>query len=443
MRPLCIKCLHNCHISLTATLITRALQQTTYTLILTVTVLALPSTGTILTIKPSSNTPCLNNLCLTLSEYAQNQPQYFSSSNITLQFLPGNHTLASNLIIANIQHLDILGDTTSLTSSRIKCSDSNVGFEFRNISKVRVRDMTFTYCGISRSIYQIYRSSTGTRLQSGIVEQYYALLFLSVQHVEIGECVFNHNFGTALGIVNSSATLSGNNMFSSNCRCSNVQKCHQGCFGGGIYVETSDVNFDGNTTFDGNPGGGMYAQFNNFVSFSGSTTFKGNIAVNGGGIHALYNSNVSFSGSTTFKGNIAMNGGGVFASHNSHVKFSGTGTISDNVATNGGGIYLEGSSIEVSGNITVRNNRAYLGGGIYLARFHDRIFMRSNKRFSHFSGTSTISDNTAERGGGIFSVRNNININGRTIVRNNTALQHGGGIILIGSNIDISGNITV
>ena len=266
MQPLCIKCLHNCHISLTATLITRALQQTMFTLILTVMVLALPSNGTILTIKPSSNTPCLNNLCLTLSEYAQYKPQHFSNSNITLQFLPGNHTLASNLIIANIQRLDILGDATSLTPSRIKCSDSNVGFEFRNISEVRVRDMTFTYCGISRSIYQLYRLSTGTRLQSSIVKQYYALLFQSVRHVEIGECAFNHNFGTALGIVNSSATLSGNNMFSSNCKCFNFRRCSSVCFVGGMYVVASDAKFNGNTTFDRNLGGGLHALYNSNVT---------------------------------------------------------------------------------------------------------------------------------------------------------------------------------
>ena len=118
-----------------------------------------------------------------------------------------------------------------------------------------------------------------------MVQQYYAVLFESVQHVEIGECAFNHNFGTALGIFNSSATLSGNNMFSSNCRCSNVQKCYQGCIGGGIYVEKSNAKVNGNTTFDGNLGGGIYAQFNNFVSFSGSTTFKANIAENGGDMH--------------------------------------------------------------------------------------------------------------------------------------------------------------
>ena len=426
--------LHNCPISLTARLNTMVPQQTIYILVLTVTVLALPSTGTILTIKPRSNTPCPNNLCFTLSEYAQHNPRYFSSSNITLQFLSGNHILASNLIIANIQHLDILGDATSLTSTRIKCTGSNVGFAVRNISEVRVHDITFTDCGISRHIYILHPpSSTATRLQTRInnVQQYYAVLVQSVQHVEVSECVFNHNYGTALAIFNSSVTLSGNNTFSSNCQCSLSPRCFAVCFGGGVYVVASDAKFSGNTTFDRNVGGGL---------------------------HAFHNSNVSFSGSTTFRGNVAVNGGGIHASHNCHVRFSGTGTISENRATNGGGIYLEGSTIDCSGKITIKNNKAKQhGGGIFLTRsgnFRWLIMMignynyggefgQSNIRSSHFSGTSTISDNTAERGGGIMSINSNIDMSGNITVRNNTALLHGGGILSHYNTIDISGNITV
>ena len=121
--------------------------QSMFTLVLTVMVLVLPSTGTILTVKPNTTTPCDDEPCFTLSEYVCNRSKYFNTSNIMLQFLPGNHSLDSNLTIADIQHLNILGDDTSLTPSRVECTDSNVGFEFRNISEVRVHDMTFTSCG--------------------------------------------------------------------------------------------------------------------------------------------------------------------------------------------------------------------------------------------------------------------------------------------------------
>ena len=120
------------------------------TLVLMVTLVVGPSSGTMLTVTPSStNMTCLNkSTCLTLSEYAKNHLEYFSHSNITLQFLPGNHTLDVDLTITSIQtqYLEILGNTTSPTPSTVICS-RKVGFAFRDISDVRVTDMAFISCG--------------------------------------------------------------------------------------------------------------------------------------------------------------------------------------------------------------------------------------------------------------------------------------------------------
>ena len=142
----------NFDISQPATLITMASHQGMLTLVLMVTLVVGPSSGTMLTVTPSStNVTCpTENTCLTLSEYAQNHLEYFNHSNITLQFLPGNHTLDVNLTITSIQtqYLEILGNTTSPTPSTITCTDSHkVGFEFRDILEVTVSDMTFISCG--------------------------------------------------------------------------------------------------------------------------------------------------------------------------------------------------------------------------------------------------------------------------------------------------------
>ena len=292
--------------------------QSMLTLVLTFTVLALPSNGTILTVQPNSTTPCDIEPCFTLSEYVQNGSKYFNASNITLQFLPGNHTLDSSLIIADIQHLKILGNCSSPTPSRVECIGYNVGFEFRNISEVRVRDMTFTLCGK-------YHVSIDAHNIADYVAPTYAVRFQSVQHIKVIDCVFHDNHDTALGIFNSRASFSGNNTFSSNCRgCSISDGCpfNSGCHGGGVYVEESDANFSGIATFDRNSGsfgGGIYARHNSDVSFSGSISFKENSAVFGGGIYAEDNSDVSFSGSTSFKKNSAIyhrgNGGGIYRTH--------------------------------------------------------------------------------------------------------------------------------
>ena len=169
------------------------------TLVLTVTLVVGPSSGTMLTVTPSStNVTCPTEYtCLTLSEYAQYHSEYFNRSNITLQFLPGNHTLDVNLTITSIQtqYLKISGNTTSPTPSTVTCSH-NGGFMFRGISEVRVSNMMFISCG-SRYLehHQIYASIYAMFI--------YTIQFTSVQFIEVINCVFRDSFGTAVGVVNS------------------------------------------------------------------------------------------------------------------------------------------------------------------------------------------------------------------------------------------------
>ena len=91
---------------------TIAPHQDMLTFIVTAVLLALPSltSGEILHVRPmSANTLCPTHPCQTLSEYAQDDGEYFKNSKITLQFLKGIHTLIVNLDITDIQQLEILG----------------------------------------------------------------------------------------------------------------------------------------------------------------------------------------------------------------------------------------------------------------------------------------------------------------------------------------------
>ena len=86
------------------------------------------------------------------------------------------------------------------------------------------------------------------------------------------------------------------NRFLNNCRlCSNWCSCIlHGCYGGGVYVQRSNLNIRGSSSFIGNSasvsGGGLYEQVSSNVYISGNTTFSGNSAsVSGGGVsvHAM------------------------------------------------------------------------------------------------------------------------------------------------------------
>ena len=218
---------------------TMASHQGLFMLALTMVLLALPSlsSGVTLHVRPTStNTSCLTYPCHTLSEYAQDPGQYFNDSNLTLQFLPGTHTLNVNLAITNIHQMEIHG---AVVPTRVVCG-SCVGFAFSDIDKVRIDGLVFVSCARS-GIVQVSGTSTSTT--------YYGLHFQSVQTAEIIDCIFQDSYGSALGVVDSHVVLRGSN-FLNNCRlCSNIRCGYQStiCYGGGVFVQRSNLTISGNT----------------------------------------------------------------------------------------------------------------------------------------------------------------------------------------------------
>ena len=201
------------------------------TLALTMVILALPSLicGEILHVRPTStNTSCPTYPCgHILSEYAQHHARYFNYSNLTLQFLPGNHTLDVNLTIRNIRQLELLGNTGAVVQTRVVCSPS-VGLTFIDISEMRIDGLAFVSCARPHRVMNSY------------IRKYYGLYLQSVQTAEINDCTFQDSYVSALEVVNSHVVLRGNNKFMSNCRvCLNrwwaphmIPKCN----GGGVYA---------------------------------------------------------------------------------------------------------------------------------------------------------------------------------------------------------------
>ena len=230
------------------------------TLALTVVLLALPSLthGVTLHVRPTpTNTSCPTHTCYTLSEYAQDPGQYFKDSNLTLQFLPGTHTLNVNIAITNIHQLEITNAARAPT--KVVCN-SNVGFTLRDISVVSIGGLAFVGCAKS-GIVQPYQSHRR-------YPTYYGLHFQSVHMAEVIDCTFQDSYGSALGVVDSHVVLRGSR-FLNNCRlCSNVS-CdvwnYPGprCFGGGVCVQRSNLSVIGSSRFSGNSasyygGGGVH-----------------------------------------------------------------------------------------------------------------------------------------------------------------------------------------
>ena len=463
-----------CHFfSLTAFLPAMSSYQGVITLALTVVLLALPSLtfGVTLHVR-STDTSCPTHPCHTLSEYAQDLGQYANGSNLTLQFLPGNHTLNVNLTITNMYQLEIFG---SVVPTQIVCS-SNVGLTFRNISEMKIDSLAFVSCDISYTI----------RIGDNYYEPsilHFGLFLQSIQKTEISDCTFQDNYGGALWIVDSHVVLSGNNSFLRNCRmCSNgwCSPYPHNCFGGGVLAQRSNVSFTGSNSFIGNSaegGGGVYAWTNSNVDFSGNTTFIGNSAFDGGGVYAQDHSNVDISGNTTFIDNsVWWCGGGIYARNISNIDISGNTIFSGNSAKllSGGGVCAQtSSSVYISGNIIFRGNSAIYRGGVVYA-WQSNVSIRGNSTFignsAGISGgvvylgsyssmkigrNSTFRGNSATNGGCIhveFTYRNvERNVIFRTILSlegsvsfvNCSATNDGGAIYATGAPLNFGGNNSV
>ena len=89
---------------------------------------------------------------LTLSQFVNNLSSYLRvTSDTTLIFLPGNHSLESELLVENVLSFSMYGWHGSSSKATITCHHS-ARFEFRNVSTVTVSGLEFVGCSENRVI---------------------------------------------------------------------------------------------------------------------------------------------------------------------------------------------------------------------------------------------------------------------------------------------------
>ncbi len=110
--------------------------------------LPLASTQTTYYIKPTAESPCHHDNCLTLSEYASETNRYLNSDNLTLVLLPGEHTLNDSIVfLADLGSLKLLGITSLHHNvSTLQCIGDS-GMILANISIVEIVELHFINCG--------------------------------------------------------------------------------------------------------------------------------------------------------------------------------------------------------------------------------------------------------------------------------------------------------
>ena len=159
-------------------------------------------------VKPTPDTTCPTEPCLTLSEYAQ-QPHQYLTSNTILLLLPGVHVLSVNFTVENVNSFEICVQLFSHIhnhpKSGVACKGL-LGFTFRNVSTMVLEGLTFNSCG------------KGVAGYGPVPDQLtvYGMSIFSGEDIIIVNCSFEDSVGTAIGVFNSNLHLHGNS-FTNNC----------------------------------------------------------------------------------------------------------------------------------------------------------------------------------------------------------------------------------
>ena len=389
-----------------------------------------------------SSCPHTSTHCATLSEYAQEAEMYFTS-NTTIVFLPGDHTLDVRITVANVTRLTMHGESSSGSKPTV-VRNGSVGFSFMNVADFSVYSLAFT--SFKNPYYFI---SFGSHPASN-----FALGLQSTQNAKLVNCSFHDNLGTALTVHNTSVILAENEFIHNQCRCQLFSKLQK--FGCGITAFNSNLTFMGNTSFHKNSAVGflscwcagvIWASVSS-LNFTGTSNFIDNLAYspNSGVISATKHTSLHFTGMSNFNNNsgcamytssnvvITFKGtsnfinnsaqfedGVIHAETNISIRFTGITDFTHNSAVSGGAIYAtDNILLTFNGTTNFFNNTATFGGGAINAKVHISL---------SFIGTSSFTHNLAEFGGAINIAENVVlTFNKTSKFFNNSAKQYGGAI---------------
>ena len=389
---------------------------------------------------PTPNGPCpQNSSCLTLSQFAANSSSSYNDTDISLLFLPGNHTLGRELLLAQVNNFlmtkDGLDNETVLNF--VECSTHYGRFRISDTTSVSVKDLHFISCG-SNSVSQVkWLTITGTTFQD--VQNRNTVLELNeVSNATIVETCFHSNslnypninqivtnVSEGLNYVYFHQRSPSGALYTTFCNVS-IVSCrfiHNRADIGGALVAHNSSLYLARSTYNNNT-----ANLGGVMVTSGSTidmdnnSFINNAAAQSGGVMVTYDDTFNIS-STTFNNNSADYAGGVMLISGISSFDIKKSMFTNNSAGSSGVMFTSGNSSFNISNSTLNNNSAVLGGVIF----------GINGTFNVDNGNFNLNA-VSNQGAGII-----ITILCSTYITNSTFDQNIGSLYIISSKLTFSG----
>ena len=392
---------------------------------------------------PDNNTSCPMPPCLTLEAYAINSTHNFNSTNFTLVFLSGIHSLETEIKLTNTSQLTLKG--SEAMTSTIHLSFGH--FTFIEADGLTIHSLAFRFSlrGEGNETAISFISCENVTLMNvsfdGGANTTIRALTSNDSTLEIKESEFlgieSLNGGAILGI-NSTIIFNGNNTFKLN---------HAKWNGGAIYLSSSDATFHDNTTFIDNTagyqGGAIFAEEDSLITLNSSCNFEYNFVVSvyiedvrlisgdGGGAIALVGSHMLINSATSFFNNIAPAGGAILAIQSTIVTAERTNFTQNSAFWDGAKAHNATDTEVTTLNNTTESDRELDSNSSYTRitwfGFGGAIWANTTNLTLQ---TTTLHNNSANIGGSMYGIYSHITFSNDTQIRYNTALYHGGALYL-------------
>ena len=405
-------------------------------------------------IRPTLDSPCPqdSSSCYTLSQFIAN-----NETNISLFFLPGNHTLSKELLLTHGYNFSLTKYAQNDVRVLVQCFGQLGRFDISDATSVSIKDIHFIGCGSNRvsqvtcltitdSVFKnvedtstvlvlnvvdtvtIFKSFflyntlenqyTLTSLYS-ILDQVYhqrntpsGVLYTAFSNVSVNSCSFSHNTGDIGGaLVAHNSTL-------------HIDSCtfsyNIAIFGGAMVTSGSTIDIDVCTFTKNSAHGGGGVMITNTDSFTiSNTTFSENSAGIYAGVMITFNNTSFIIINSTFVSNsvetvTVAGSGGVITAYDSSFIISNS-TFTFNVAYYGGVITTYGDSSFFISTSTFTSNFASYSGVLHILG-----------ESSFTINSSAFNSNRAYNGGVMTTLADSIFIISTSAFISNSAAENGG-----------------
>ena len=376
----------------------------------------------------TASVDCPRKSCLTLAQFAANY--IGNETNISLSFLPGNHSLNGELSLSHADYFSMTKVIGGNGTVFVKCGSQSGRFNISETTFATIKDLHFVGCG-GNSVSQVEQFIVEDTIFEGVEGRGRALVLneVTVANIARNSFLLNAHSSTLqhhdianfpyledvlsyiLGYVNRNPSLA---------------------VGGALYIAFSNVSIVSSNFTDNRAeiGGALLAHNSslhvvgstycyNKASFAGvmitsessinikNSSFCDNTAKIIGGVMIAYRDYFSISGAT-FSNNKAGLNSGVIGTHKS--SFSITNSIfSDNSAFEYGGVIVVFNGSFIIKTSTFTNNNADNGGVVFSTLNSDLLFNITS---------STFTNNSAVSGGVVYAKSSSFNIFGSSFYAN-------------------------